>query len=48
MSSSDRKMTEDETGDLKGRKKKQKKGDGWRSEGPKDPIAMVCVHALLN
>uniref|UniRef100_A0A3Q3X940 Glycylpeptide N-tetradecanoyltransferase n=1 Tax=Mola mola TaxID=94237 RepID=A0A3Q3X940_MOLML len=40
MSSSDRKMTEDETGDLKGSKKKQKKGDGWRSEGPKDPIAM--------
>lgn len=36
-------MAEDESGSQKRSKKKQKKEDVWRSEGPKDPIAMVCI-----
>lgn len=39
MSFSDKKPAEDESGRSK---KKQKKEDAWRPEGPRDPIAMVC------
>lgn len=40
ISSSDKKMTQDESGGLK---RSQKEENAWRSEGPKDPVAMVCV-----
>ncbi|XP_039991510.1 glycylpeptide N-tetradecanoyltransferase 1-like isoform X2 [Xiphias gladius] len=40
-SNSDKKLTEDDGGSLKKSKKKQKKGDAWRPEGPKDPFAML-------
>ena len=46
MSFRDKKLTEGESGSLKRSKKKQKKEDAWRPEGPRDPIAMVCV--ILN
>lgn len=37
-------MTQAEGGGVKQQnKKKQKKESAWRSEGPKDPFAMVCV-----
>lgn len=36
-------MKEDESGGPKRSKKKQKKEDAWRCEGPRDPVAMVCV-----
>uniref|UniRef100_A0A8C9XF82 Glycylpeptide N-tetradecanoyltransferase n=1 Tax=Sander lucioperca TaxID=283035 RepID=A0A8C9XF82_SANLU len=39
MSFSDKKLTEVES--LKGRKKKQKKEDAWKPEGPMDPFAML-------
>ncbi|XP_068161474.1 glycylpeptide N-tetradecanoyltransferase 1b [Antennarius striatus] len=39
-STSDKKMTGDESGSLKSTKKKQKK-DAWRAVGPKDPFAML-------
>ncbi|XP_034414940.1 glycylpeptide N-tetradecanoyltransferase 1-like isoform X3 [Cyclopterus lumpus] len=35
----DKKLTEDKS--LKGSKKKQKKEDAWKSEGPRDPFAML-------
>uniref|UniRef100_A0A8C9XIF0 Glycylpeptide N-tetradecanoyltransferase n=2 Tax=Sander lucioperca TaxID=283035 RepID=A0A8C9XIF0_SANLU len=44
MSFSDKKLTEVES--LKGRKKKQKKEDAWKPEGPMDPFAMVCLDSL--
>ncbi len=43
MSFSDKKLTEDKSGSLQKSKKKQKKEDAWRKEGPRDPFAMVCV-----
>lgn len=43
MTFSDKKMAEDESGGQKRSRKKQKKEDVWRSEGPKDPVAMVCI-----
>lgn len=39
----DKRMKEGESGGPKRSKKKQKKEDAWRSEGPRDPVAMVCV-----
>ncbi|XP_070783564.1 glycylpeptide N-tetradecanoyltransferase 1-like [Enoplosus armatus] len=41
MSLSDKKLAEDESGSLKRSKKKQKKDDAWRPEGPRDPFAML-------
>ncbi|XP_042364555.1 glycylpeptide N-tetradecanoyltransferase 1-like isoform X2 [Plectropomus leopardus] len=38
-SNSDKKLIEDKS--VKGSKKKQKKEDAWRPEGPRDPIAML-------
>lgn len=43
MSFSEEKLTDGESGSLKKSKKKQKKKDAWRPEGPRDPFAMVCV-----
>uniref|UniRef100_A0A665WBW5 Glycylpeptide N-tetradecanoyltransferase n=1 Tax=Echeneis naucrates TaxID=173247 RepID=A0A665WBW5_ECHNA len=43
MSFSDKKLTEVGGESLKKSKKKQKKDDAWRPEGPRDPFAMVCV-----
>ncbi|KAM9336322.1 glycylpeptide N-tetradecanoyltransferase 2-like [Symphorus nematophorus] len=37
----DKKLTEGESGSPKSNKKKQKKEDAWRPEGPRDPIAML-------
>ncbi|XP_051273523.1 glycylpeptide N-tetradecanoyltransferase 1-like [Dicentrarchus labrax] len=37
----DKKLTEDTSGISKGNKKKQKKDDAWKPEGPRDPIAML-------
>ncbi|KAM8729515.1 glycylpeptide N-tetradecanoyltransferase 1-like isoform 1-T1 [Acanthopagrus schlegelii] len=39
--SCDKKPAEDASGSLKRSKKKQKKEDAWRPEGPRDPIAML-------
>lgn len=46
MSSSDKELTEDER--LKGGKKKQKKEDAWKPEGPKDPFALVCIFSSVS
>ncbi|XP_029977678.1 glycylpeptide N-tetradecanoyltransferase 1-like [Sphaeramia orbicularis] len=35
------KLTEEKTVDVKKSKKKQKKEDAWRPEGPRDPVAML-------
>ncbi|XP_035520653.1 glycylpeptide N-tetradecanoyltransferase 1b [Morone saxatilis] len=37
----DKKLTEDTSGSRKGNKKKQKKEDAWKPEGPRDPIVML-------
>ncbi|XP_040885089.1 glycylpeptide N-tetradecanoyltransferase 1-like [Toxotes jaculatrix] len=39
--SADKKLPEDDGGSVKKGKKKQKKEDGWRPEGPRDPFAML-------
>lgn len=44
MSSGDVKLTDDES--LKKSKKRQKKEDAWRPEGPRDPFALVCIFVL--
>ncbi|KAM7370801.1 hypothetical protein PAMP_010321 [Pampus punctatissimus] len=41
MSFSDKKLDEDNGGSVKKSKKKQKKQDTWRPEGPRDPFAML-------
>ncbi|KAI3365267.1 hypothetical protein L3Q82_010360 [Scortum barcoo] len=41
MSPSDNKQTEDKSSSLQKSKKKQKKEDAWRPEGPRDPFAML-------
>lgn len=41
MSSSDKKLTEDQSGSPKKKKKQQKKENAWRPEGPRDPFAML-------
>ncbi|XP_017290622.1 glycylpeptide N-tetradecanoyltransferase 1 isoform X2 [Kryptolebias marmoratus] len=41
LKSFDKKLTDGESGSLKKSKKKQKKEDAWRSEGPRDPFAML-------
>ncbi|KAG7227899.1 hypothetical protein INR49_013693 [Caranx melampygus] len=43
-------LTEDDGGSVKKSKKKQKKEDAWRPEGPRDPFAMssVCLYTPLS
>nr|XP_040032348.1 glycylpeptide N-tetradecanoyltransferase 1-like isoform X1 [Gasterosteus aculeatus aculeatus] len=42
----DKELTEDER--LKGGKKKQKKEDAWKPEGPQDPFALVRIFSSLK
>lgn len=43
LSSSDETMAQAESRRVKQQSKKNQRESAWRSEEPKDPIAMVCV-----